>query len=42
MERVNRLTLDLRPPMLDDLGLLPTLLWYIQRYTSLTGVPVQL
>lgn len=27
-ERVRRMSLDLRPPMLDDLGLLPTLLWY--------------
>lgn len=27
-DRVRRMSLDLRPPMLDDLGLLPTLLWY--------------
>lgn len=26
--RVRRMSLDLLPPMLDDLGLLPTLLWY--------------
>ena len=30
-ERVRRMSLDLRPPMLDDLGLLPTLLWYFER-----------
>ena len=40
IERVSRLTLDLRPPMLDDLGLLPTLLWHFNRYTQLTGIPV--
>src|SRR5207302_10254362 len=27
LERVHDLSLDLRPPMLDDLGLVPTLLW---------------
>jgi PAS domain S-box-containing protein len=40
IERVSRLTLDLRPPMLDDLGLLPTLLWHFNRYTSTTGIQV--
>ncbi len=40
-ERVSRLTLDLRPPMLDDLGLLPTLVWHFNRYTSLTNIAVQ-
>lgn len=30
-ERVRRMSLDLRPPMLDDLGLLPTLLWCFER-----------
>jgi PAS domain S-box-containing protein len=30
-DRVRRMSLDLRPPMLDDLGLLPTLLWYFDR-----------
>jgi PAS domain S-box-containing protein len=32
MERVRNLSLDLRPPMLDDLGLVPTLLWHFDRY----------
>jgi PAS domain S-box-containing protein len=40
IERISSLTLDLRPPMLDDLGLLPTLLWHINRYTGLTGIEV--
>jgi two-component system sensor histidine kinase UhpB len=39
-ERVSRLTLDLRPPMLDDLGLLPTLVWHFNRYTALTHIAV--
>jgi signal transduction histidine kinase/DNA-binding response OmpR family regulator len=40
--RVRELSLDLRPAMLDDLGLLPTLLWYIKRYTAQTEVNVAL
>lgn len=38
--QVRQLSLDLRPPMLDELGLLPTLLWHIQRYTRQTNVIV--
>ena len=38
--KVHNLSLDLRPTMLDDLGLLPTLLWYVRRYTAQTGVQV--
>jgi|GEM_PF-5992870 len=38
--RVSTLSLDLRPPMLDDMGLLPALLWYVQRYTERTGIEV--
>ena len=40
MERVRELSLDLRPAMLDDLGLVPALLWYFERYTSQTDVRV--
>lgn len=40
--RVRHLTLDLRPPMLDDLGLGPTLEWLAERYTAQTRVQVQL
>jgi signal transduction histidine kinase len=42
MARVSNLSLNLRPPMLDDLGLLPTLQWHIQRYTSQTNIRVKL
>jgi len=38
--RVREMSLNLRPAMLDDLGLLPTLLWHIERYTSMTNVQV--
>jgi signal transduction histidine kinase len=38
--RVDDLSLDLRPAMLDDLGLLPALLWHFKRYSSQTDVGV--
>jgi PAS domain S-box-containing protein len=40
MDRVRALSLDLRPSMLDDLGLLPTLVWFFGRYSAQTGVRV--
>lgn len=40
LARVRELSLDLRPAMLDDLGLLPTLLWHFERYTARTGIGV--
>lgn len=40
MALVRDLSLDLRPAMLDDLGLLPTLLWHLDRYTNQTHVCV--
>ena len=40
IQKVRNLSLDLRPTMLDDLGLLPALLWHFDRFTSLTGVKV--
>jgi PAS domain S-box-containing protein len=42
MAQVRNLSLDLRPTMLDDLGLLPALLWHCGRYTDQTGVHVDL
>jgi PAS domain S-box-containing protein len=38
--KVRDLSLDLRPGMLDDLGLLPALLWLFDRYTQQTNVQV--
>ena len=40
MVRVRELSLDLRPTMLDDLGLIPALLWHFERYTAQTKVHV--
>jgi signal transduction histidine kinase len=40
MKRVRNLSLELRPAILDDLGLLPAVLWHIERYTALSGIPV--
>jgi PAS domain S-box-containing protein len=38
VERVQDLSLDLRPAMLDDLGLVPALLWHFERLQSQTGM----
>ena len=40
MARVRELSLDLRPAMLDDLGVLPALLWHFERFTELSKVRV--
>ena len=42
IEQVRDSSLDLRPAMLDDLGLVPALLWHIERYTVRTGVHIKL
>jgi signal transduction histidine kinase len=38
--QVRDMSLNLRPSMLDDLGLVPTLQWHLDRYTSQTGIHV--
>ncbi|NOT63198.1 MAG: sensor histidine kinase, partial [Acidobacteria bacterium] len=40
MAKVRNLSLDLRPAMLDDLGLLHALLWHFERYTKQTNLQV--
>jgi PAS domain S-box-containing protein len=40
--QVREMSLNLRPSMLDDLGLLPTLQWHFDRYLSQTGICVHL
>jgi PAS domain S-box-containing protein len=40
MAQVRNLSLELRPGMLDDLGLLPTLLWHFDNYTAKTQIKV--
>ena len=39
--RARSLALDLRPAMLDDLGLVPALVWYLDRYNSQTMIQVK-
>jgi len=38
--QVREMSLNLRPSMLDDMGLVPTLHWHINRYMSQTGIHV--
>ncbi len=40
VERVRELSLNLRPSMLDDLGLVPSILWLIERYSLQTEIQV--
>jgi signal transduction histidine kinase len=40
IRQVREMSLCLRPSMLDDLGLLPTLLWHFDRYTKQTHIQV--
>ncbi len=38
LQRVRGMSLDLRPPMLDDLGLTAALQWYVRRFAERTGL----
>jgi signal transduction histidine kinase len=38
--QVREMSLNLRPSMLDDMGLVPTLYWHVDRYQSQTGIHV--
>ena len=40
--QVRRMSLDLRPAMLDDLGLWPTLEWHVERFQADTGIQIGL
>lgn len=42
LDRVHDLSLDLRPPVLDDFGLVPSLLWLGRRFEQQTGITVEL
>lgn len=41
MAQIREMALILRPSMLDDMGLLPTLLWHFDRYTQQTHIKVE-
>jgi PAS domain S-box-containing protein len=40
INQIRNLSISLRPPLLDDLGLLTALKWHIERYSNSTGVLV--
>ena len=40
LDNIRELSLNLRPPMLDDLGLLHALLWLFKRFTDQTGIRI--
>ncbi|MBI5034331.1 MAG: PAS domain S-box protein [Chloroflexi bacterium] len=42
VKRVRDISLELRPAMLDDLGLLATLVWYVEQYKAQTNIKVTL
>jgi PAS domain S-box-containing protein len=42
LEHVRELSHALRPTMLDELGLVPTLRWYVTRYAERLGIQVEL
>jgi PAS domain S-box-containing protein len=39
---VRTMTVELRPTLLDDMGIVPTLRWYVGRFADRTGIRVQL
>ena len=41
-EQVSEMALDLRPSVLDDLGLVPALHWHLSRYETRVGIKVDL
>lgn len=42
LEQIRELSQDLRPSMLDDFGLLPTLRWYTDRFAKRTNISVDI
>ncbi len=40
LESLRRISHDLRPSILDDLGLIPTLRWYTESYAKRLGIPI--
>ena len=42
LEEVRRLSLDLRPMALDDLGLVPAIRWYVQQFSERNAIDVKL
>jgi PAS domain S-box-containing protein len=41
LDQIHQISLDLRPSILDDLGLVPTLNWYVKRFAQRMDIPVE-
>jgi signal transduction histidine kinase len=41
IEELRRISMDLRPAALDNLGIIPALRWYMKQSSELTGIPIQ-
>ena len=41
-EQIHELSIDLRPSILDDLGLVPTIRWHLNKYSKKTGIKAKL
>lgn len=41
LNRVSALSLELRPPMLDDFGLIPALTWQVNRFQEQSGIAME-
>jgi signal transduction histidine kinase len=42
IERIRKISADLRPPLLDEVGLFPALKVYVDAQSALSGVPIEL
>ncbi len=42
IDETRRISMDLRPVMLDELGLVPALRWYANNFARRTGIPVEI
>jgi PAS domain S-box-containing protein len=42
LTNVRAMTVELRPSLLDDMGIVPTLRWYLNQFSTRTGIHVQL
>ena len=42
LDEVRRISMDLRPSILDDLGLIPALTWYCERQALRSGIAIEL
>lgn len=41
IEELRRISMDLRPAALDNLGIIPALRWYVKRASEMSGIPIR-